>query len=1013
MSSGPMSSDRMYNTAGLISPPPEETLQIARTSVSKRKRTTPQPQQTTPNPKPRKQSRRPSVLESLRSPAPSNPNADYLPTRTRRTTPIPAYEPPADVFTPPRVVVMTPTISKSSKRKTTGRRRASTAELFVKIEPPQIDLSAPQPPPSPTDDPLLLSAASSSPVRPRRRSAVTMTSTPTPLPPLFDVTDPGVGDSDDDIPDGEGDYTGTFRSFSVRTKLDPPSSATRERQEEWGRPITPFPFRKMRRDERTPEPVPGPFDFDLSFEEEDMHEKVHENADEERNVHGDERNVHGDERNVHGDERNVHEDEVNVHEDERNVHEDEVNVHEDERNVHEDEVNVHEDERNVHEDELNMHEADEGAMHEADELNVHEADNPQVHEDERNLHEADKLQVHEADEHNVHEADEHNVHEAHGHNVHETTSHQDTDQRESPSHDKDANEEADERQVREMSLSLDDNDPIITATPVPASPKPSAADQESSSDEEDLEYGVVKISSADPHAAARAAAILKQHDYDCFTKLALRSKRVRHSLSDSGIIKTRSPHHMRRRTLGASIIGDKVFIPGSPATTLPELLKQAEAAVSGTPAKFETSSHLFTPVPRPSAIGLARSLFNNAAKERVWSKDEWKLLDACFTDERIALGDGQLAPVDHVQHENVVRRFVDLLGGEEVVNKWGEDWETENLVQRVKALQNKQRKGIVAPPTTPNTPRPSLTDPPVAGLFSHRFPSMEVPDFTPLGRRAAPPAHRPTLPPPVVAGAPFSDLQDTPEQEHERPKRKLPLSLLAPRYSHLLEEAVAVSQLPEPEPGKMYDSSHETDSEDDAAANASTETEAEPEPVAPPSPPPQSTLKTRVKSFLFSYLPTLSKNPALKPKSSSRPGLPLPPLSVLEKSRGPIITPARAPMPKPTHPKELVHLNPAPVPPKPSMIPRAPKPQRLVELHRVSPPHEKEKEMVVRARRSSGGSVKDLVRGFEEMEKNASAKRVEEQKRGELKRVRSVGEWRKTAGLANAGLNGSKPSWRP
>lgn len=308
---------------------------------------------------------------------------------------------------------------------------------------------------------------------------------------------------------------------------------------------------------------------------------------------------------------------------------------------------------------------------------------------------------------------------------------------------------------------------------------------------------------------------------------------------------------------------------------------------------------------------------------------------------------------------------------------------------------------------------------------------MEVPDFTPLGRRAAPPGRRPSLPLPVVAGAPFSDLQETPEHEQEKPKRKLPLSLLAPRYSHLLEEAVVVSQLPDPsntksEPGRSYDNSNDGDPEEtevETAANTSTETEARSETASCPSPvptettvvnpTPSSTLKSRVKGFLFSYLPTLSKKPAPKPNSmSSRPGLPLPPASVLEKCRGPIITPAREPMPKPTHPKELVHLNPAPVPSKLSLIPRPQRPQRLVELHRVSPPPEKDKA-VIRPRRSSASSVKDLVRGFEDMERNAIANRVEERKRGELKRVKSVGEWRKTAGLANAGANGSKPSWRP
>jgi hypothetical protein len=106
--------------------------------------------------------------------------------------------------------------------------------------------------------------------------------------------------------EGEGEYTGKWRMLTVRTKLDPPSSATRERMEEWGRPITPFPKRIAKldlleeeehmfkhREEATDDeeekevremsiPLddeeqdaakdlgPRPFDFDVSFE--DIHE---------------------------------------------------------------------------------------------------------------------------------------------------------------------------------------------------------------------------------------------------------------------------------------------------------------------------------------------------------------------------------------------------------------------------------------------------------------------------------------------------------------------------------------------------------------------------------------------------------------------------------------------------------------------------------------------------------------------------------------------------------------------
>ncbi|KAG6899012.1 hypothetical protein C0993_001771, partial [Termitomyces sp. T159_Od127] len=925
-----VSIERMHDPTGLISPPPEETLQIARTSVSKRKRATPQPQQTTPNPKPRKQTRRPSVVES-----PTRPQADYLPVRTRRTTPIPAYEPPTDVFTPPRVVIKTPTISKSSKRKTTSRKRASTAELFVKIEPPRIDLSAPPSPGSPSDDPILLSVASSSPIRPRRKDAAVSTDA------LFDVTDPSVcvwSDDDDDNLD-EGEYTGSFRSFNIRTKLDPPSSATRGRQEEWGRPITPFPYRKIERldllkeedeqeDSELPmatsqesiEPEPthrGPFDFDTSFEEADAPSIVME------------QDIPAAEADSSIEEPALVED-VEDEEPDTSLEEDadifidqtpavvEENVDAADTSIEESPAVAHYVQEGPDEADTSIEETSAAAHHiEQDTDTSIEEEVPATVYDEEHEESEISIEAHYMEQDTDDEAN---------------TSIEGTP---TPIHDVEQDaDEADEREVREMSLSLDDDDegPIAIATTAPH-------DEDSSSDEEELEYGLVKISSTDPHAAARAAAILKQHDYDCFTRLALRTQKGRHSLSASGITKTRSPSdRTRRRTLGASIIGDRVLIPGSPATTLPQLLKEAEATIAGSPPELGTSPHLFTPVPRSKIpFGIARSLFEDTDEERAWTKKEWKLLDACFTDERIALGpgDGQLGSVDRVDPENVARRFVDLVGGEDAIKKWGEDWKRENLVQRVKALQNKQRKGIVAPPTTPNTPRSILTNP-SASLFTHRLSTMEVPDFTPLGRRAAPPGRRPTLPPPVIAGAPFNDLQDT---EEERPKKKLPLSLLAPRYSHLLEEAVAISQLPDPssekpEPGKAYDSSNDGGSEEAENEAAAIETPVPTESAAA-DPVPPTTLKTRVKGFLFSYLPTLSKKPVLKPKSlSARPGLPLPPPSVLEKCRGPVTTPARAPVPKPAHPKELVHLNPAPVPPKPSLIPRPQKPQRMVELHR-------------------------------------------------------------------------------
>jgi len=49
--------------------------------------------------------------------------------------------------------------------------------------------------------------------------------------------------SDGGSSEQEGEYTGKFRVVNVPTKADPPTSGTRDRIEQWGHPISPFPRR--------------------------------------------------------------------------------------------------------------------------------------------------------------------------------------------------------------------------------------------------------------------------------------------------------------------------------------------------------------------------------------------------------------------------------------------------------------------------------------------------------------------------------------------------------------------------------------------------------------------------------------------------------------------------------------------------------------------------------------------------------------------------------------------------
>jgi hypothetical protein len=312
---------------------------------------------------------------------------------------------------------------------------------------------------------------------------------------------------------------------------------------------------------------------------------------------------------------------------------------------------------------------------------------------------------------------------------------------------------------------------------------------------------------------------------------------------------------------------------------------------------------------------------------------------------------------------------------------------SDSLVTRARALQKKQRSGNVPPPT-PGRQSPSLR-------------LSAVPDFTPITRRRPhPPARRPKLPPP---------LNDSPFENLASKRPKVHGSLLAPRYSHLLEEAIAVSRdQPETEADtsistvqsqtadETVDSTISPDdhSDDSCVDDSSASIEQEVPAIVEPG------ISKRVKGFFFSYLPTLSKSAPLqkseKPRSS-QPGLPLPPPEILGKARGPISTPIRPPPPKPIHPKEQVHLQHAP-PPKKSALPRPSKPQRLVELHPTPPPPPAEQVPIQRNRRSSGGSVKDLVKNFEHLDNEAVRK-------PEIKRIRSIGD-----------LNGrtkDKPVWRP
>ncbi|TFY76824.1 hypothetical protein EWM64_g7188 [Hericium alpestre] len=222
----------------------------------KQKRRSPSPRPTSPRSPPRARTSAHPLTSPLENPVLARVRQG---SRARSSTPVPVYEPPTERFTPPREVVLTPSprVSKSSKRKSVGK--APRLKLVIKKELPEIDLSKPAPPPSPTDDPLLLHGrprTSKTPAKARPEVAEEHNDLPDeqdelPDPgPVFEFSNAGGADngwsSSDNEPerdafDGTGEFTGKFRMMSVPTKVDPPTSATRERIESWGRPISPFP----------------------------------------------------------------------------------------------------------------------------------------------------------------------------------------------------------------------------------------------------------------------------------------------------------------------------------------------------------------------------------------------------------------------------------------------------------------------------------------------------------------------------------------------------------------------------------------------------------------------------------------------------------------------------------------------------------------------------------------------------------------------------------------------------
>lgn len=153
-------------------------------------------------------------------------------------------------------------------------------------------------------------------------------------------------------------------------------------------------------------------------------------------------------------------------------------------------------------------------------------------------------------------------------------------------------------------------------------------------------------------------------------------KARRADLASAGVRKSLSPARTARRSFGVVVDG-QVLMNGSPSMTLPELLHEVESELDCSMSSRSAQSGFRTPSPAPSSFRVPEApLVIDTDGPRDWSRSDWKLLDACFTDARLEVGarwgyEGVLGDVDAVELEDVLLRFEDIFGGEEVVARLG------------------------------------------------------------------------------------------------------------------------------------------------------------------------------------------------------------------------------------------------------------------------------------------------------------------------------------------------------
>jgi len=138
----------------------------------------------------------------------------------------------------------------------------------------------------------------------------------------------------------------------------------------------------------------------------------------------------------------------------------------------------------------------------------------------------------------------------------------------------------------------------------------------------------------------------------------------------------------RRRPKEGSRDGSFVR-PVSPAV-MPDLIREAETELE---KSFAGNERFMTPMrTNPTVASTSHSRYIDPGRlfdptgPREWGKNDWKILDACFTDERLdtaekmGMVEGSLADVTDIRLDDVVSRFVEVIGGDAVLAGLGPSW---------------------------------------------------------------------------------------------------------------------------------------------------------------------------------------------------------------------------------------------------------------------------------------------------------------------------------------------------